>query len=69
VRQYPTLVAPRAPRIVDPANPAHNLYETGLVNFEPYKRCPEHDIGHGDWSALIRNIGSIDLSKPIEYWI
>ncbi len=67
MKQYPTLVPPRAPRIIDPANPTHNLYLTGLVNFEPYKRCGEYDTGTGDWSSLIRNIGTLDLSKPVQY--
>ncbi|XP_064392628.1 2'-5'-oligoadenylate synthase 1-like isoform X1 [Halichondria panicea] len=66
MKQYPTLVPLRAPRIIDPANPTHNLYLTGLANFEPYKRCGEYDTGTGDWSSLIRNIGTLDLSKPVE---
>ena len=41
---------PARPRVIDPANPANNVWESGIA---------------GDASVLIRKISTIDLSIPI----
>ena len=70
LRQYPTLVSPCPPRILDPANPANNLYLTGISSsLGAQERGGEHKVGGGNWRALCNNIGSLDLSKPLQYWI
>ena len=43
---------PPPPRVIDPANPANNVWESGF-----YPR--------GDCSVLVSNIDTIDLSKTI----
>ncbi len=50
---YPRLYIPseREPRILDPANPTNNLYKTGI---------------NGNWTQLVANIDTIDLTKPVE---
>lgn len=68
LRQYPSLVPPRPPRILDPANPANNLYLTGISGGGPYERTSDYGPGDGDWSALTMHIHSLNLIKPVEYW-
>jgi hypothetical protein len=48
LREYSDLL-PARPRIVDPANPANNVWESGFMT--------------GDSSVLIRKIDTIDLSR------
>ena len=69
LRQYPTLIPPSPPRIMDPANPANNLYLTGVGKYGPYERRGEYEVGDGDWTSLQRLIGTLDLSKPVEHWV
>lgn len=69
LRQYPTLVTPHPPRILDPANPANNLYITGITSFRPNERTREHKVGSGNWAFFKNHISSLDLSKPVEHWI
>ena len=51
---YPRLYIPseREPRILDPANPTNNVYKTGI---------------NGNWTQLVTNIDTIDLTKAVEY--
>ena len=67
--QYPTLIMPRPPRILDPANPANNLYVSGVGSYSAYQHCGEYTVGDGDWSMLTRLIDSLDLSKPVNHWV
>ena len=69
LNQYPTLVTPRPPRILDPANPANNLYVSGVSSYGSYQHCGEYMVGDGDWSMLNRHIDSLDLSKPVNHWV
>ncbi len=70
LRQHPTLIQPRPPRILDPANPANNLYVTGVSSLiAAHERCGEHKVGGGNWRSLCNNIESLDLSKPMRHWI
>ena len=43
---------PSRPRVIDPANPANNVWESGFI-----------PPGHS--SVLVSKIDTIDLSKPI----
>ena len=45
--EYSDLI-PARPRVIDPANPANNVWESGI---------------RGDVSVLIQRIATIDLSK------
>ena len=69
VRQYPSLVPPHPPRVLDPANPSNNLYVTGVASYKPYQQCGEYTVGEGDWSSLSRLIDSLDFSKPVDHWV
>lgn len=69
LRQYPSLVAPRPPRILDPANPANNLYFSGVGHYGSYEWRGEYDPGDGDWSVFVRNVQTLDLSKPVGHWV
>jgi len=63
---YPNLL-PARPRIVDPANPANNLYETGIIKrYSPNERACDYELGDGDWTEFKRNIGTLDLTKTVE---
>ena len=44
---------PSQPRIIDPANPSNNVWETGF-------------IPNGNSSVLVSKIDTIDLSRPID---
>ena len=46
------------PRIIDPANPANNLYDTGIG-----KQCKE-DGPEKYWKFLASRIDTLDLSIP-----
>jgi hypothetical protein len=60
---------PRPPRILDPANPANNLYISGVDSYSPYQHCGEYVVGDGNWTLLARLIDSLDLSKPVNHWV
>ena len=54
--------SPRSPRLLDPANPANNLFDTG---FTTTQANDEYDEGEGDWAELKRRIETIDLTVSI----
>jgi len=64
-RDYPNLL-PAHPRIVDPANPANDLYETGISSYRPNERACDYEPGDGDWTMFKRKIGTLDLTKTVE---
>ncbi len=49
-----------APMILDPANPTNNLYETG------FGKRHDYDKGDGNWTQLVANIDTIDLTKTVK---
>ncbi len=53
---------PRPPRLLDPANPANNLFNTGFITTTADDRSHEYDEGEGDWSEIKRKIDTIDLT-------
>ena len=55
----PNLFPTSLPRIVDPANPANNLYETGIGTFKERHRRDE------GWQALVANIHTVDLCQSV----
>lgn len=67
-RDYSRLL-PSRPRIIDPANPANNLYITGIGNQPPNERDSDYEPGDGNWAELKEHIHTLDLSKPVEYWL
>ena len=69
LRQYPALITSRAPRILDPANPANNLYRTGIGRYNAHEKHSDSEPGDGDWSVFKRTIHTLDLSQPVEYWV
>ena len=69
LRQHPSIIAAQPPRIVDPANPANNLYVTGVCSHKPHEQCGEYAVGDGNWSTLTRLIDSLDFSKPVDHWM
>ena len=54
-RTYRELL-PQCPRIIDPANPANNLYLSGIQRSE---------AGPNKWTPLADKIASLDLSPDI----
>ncbi len=48
---------------MDPANPANNLHETGIIA----GGCTSYsyELEHGEWAELVRRIDNIDLTKTI----
>ena len=50
---------PPPPRIIDPANPANNLYSSGIGS--AWKK----DNPEKDWEVLASQINSLNLSKPL----
>lgn len=66
---YPGLYIPseRQARILDPANPTNNLYETGLVrSYKAYDSTHDYEPGNGNWTQLVANIDTIDLTKTVD---
>ena len=63
-RDYPDLL-PSHPRIVDPANPANNVWITGLRYCNPGEKISDYETGDGNSSRLRSLIHTIDLSQPI----
>ena len=63
-RDYPNLL-PARPRIIDPANPANNLYISGIHNCRPYEKACEYGPGDGNWTVFKREIGTLDLTKTV----
>ena len=54
------------PRVIDPANPANNVWESGVKGYQRGEKPSNYDRGDGNTDVLIRKISSIDLSQPIE---
>jgi len=69
LHQYPALIPSGAPRIIDPANPANNLYKTGIGHYSAHERHSDFEPGDGNWSVFKRCIHTLDLSKPVEHWV
>ena len=63
-RDYPNLL-PACPRIIDPANPANNLYRTGISSYRPNEKACDYEPGDGNWTVLKRNIGTLDLTRTV----
>lgn len=63
-RDYPNLL-PARPRIIDPANPANNLYITGISSYRPNERACDYGPGDGNWTVFKREIGTLDLTKKV----
>ena len=50
---YPDLFPARLPRIVDPANPANNLHNTGIIGGSTYTSHSCYEQGDGNWTQLV----------------
>jgi len=50
---------PDPPRIIDPANPANNVYLSGIGR-------SEYGAGDGRWSVLAGKIGTLNLAITAE---
>ena len=55
-----SVLLPDCPRIVDPVNPANNVYLSGLGP-DPYA-----EVGDGKWRMLRERISTIDITKTAE---
>lgn len=64
--EYPDLFPRCIPRIVDPANPANNLYETGIGYHHANNKCRDYEAGDGDWRSFKGKIETLDLTKTVE---
>ncbi|XP_064392079.1 uncharacterized protein LOC135339747 isoform X1 [Halichondria panicea] len=62
-RDYPTLFPSSTPRLVDPANPANNVYLSGIGTYPPNKRPSENEQ---DWSQFVDKVQYFDLEKSVE---
>ncbi|XP_064392091.1 2'-5'-oligoadenylate synthase-like protein 2 [Halichondria panicea] len=65
-RDYPTLFPSSTPRLVDPANPANNVYQSGIGPYPPKKRPCDYERGDGDWSQFVDKVEHFDLEKSVE---
>ena len=54
---------PKTPCLLDPANPANNLFDTGFYTTRTGDRS--HDEEEGNWSEIKRKIETIDLTVDI----
>ena len=63
-RDYPSLL-PARPRIIDPANPANNLYITGISSYRPNEGACDYGPGDGNWTVFKREIGTLNLTKKV----
>ena len=63
-RDYPNLL-PSRPRLIDPANPANNVWKSGFLSNQPGVRLDDYAEGDGDSTLLKRYIHTIDLSKAL----
>ena len=52
---------PKPPRLLDPANPANNLFDTGFT----ITRTGDRSHEEGDWTEIKRKIETIDLTVDI----
>ena len=62
---YRDLFPQHLPRIVDPANPANNLHETGISGYYN-KKCRDYGDGDGDWRKFVQCVDTLDLNVPVE---
>ena len=62
--RFPSLV-PRQPYIIDPANPANNVWYSGFKGYLRGEKPNDYEPGDGNSTVLKRYIDSIDLSKPV----
>ncbi len=62
-RDYPTLFPSSTPRLVDPTNPANNVYLSGIGTYPPNKRPSENEQ---DWSQFVEKVECFDLEKSVE---
>ena len=60
-RDYPNLL-PSRPRIVDPPNPANNVWITGVGRYQPRS---DYELQDGNTARLKSLIHTIDLSKSL----
>ena len=65
-QKYPKLLPQHLPRVIDPANPANNVWESGVNGYRQGEKLSNYEMGDGNTAPLKRKISSIDLSKPIE---
>lgn len=66
---YGSVVPSHVPRIIDPANPSNNLYDTGIGYYCANEKSCDFEQGDGDWTAFKKTIHTVDLTKPMEHWI
>ena len=57
---YPSLL-PSRPRVVDPANPANNVWITGLKSYKRGEVPSDYEPGDGNSTVLKRKIHTIDI--------
>nr|CAC82934.1 putative (2-5)A-2 synthetase [Suberites domuncula] len=66
-RDYPTLFRSSTPRLIDPANPANNVYQSGIGSYPKNQRSHDYaDCGDGDWSDFERKVEQFDLEKSVQ---
>ena len=63
---YPRLFPSSPPRLVDPANPANNVYLSGIGPYPPKERARDYECGDGDWSQFVEKVEYFDLEKSVE---
>lgn len=61
-RNYPQMI-PSRPRIIDPANPANNVWISGFKTFQPNEKIYDYEPGDGNAYPLRQKIHTIDLSQ------
>ncbi len=59
-RDYSDLL-PSRPRVLDPANPANNVWKTGLRDYKPGERPSDYEPGDGNRRVLKSLIHTIQL--------
>ena len=64
VDKYRSLL-PDAPRIVDPANPANNVWYSGFKGYRRGEKPNDYEPGDGNSTVLKRYIHNIDLSQAV----
>ena len=65
MHDYRELFPSYPPRIVDPANPSNNLYETGICGASN-KRGGDYGEGGGVWDNFVRFVDTLDLTQTVE---
>lgn len=62
---YPSLFPRQCPRLVDPANPANNVYESGIGPYPANDRSEKYEYGNGDWVTFAAKIDLFDFEKSV----